>query len=223
LNWILRKDTQLKDQPFVAELALPATLRRSIAKGSSAPGSLLRLNRALLETFYSDEIASIKKNAFEVVIQPVGGFVGSAIANLTTRLSQHDGVVLYKIHGSFVSPEPPDGFPPVVITEEDYIEFLTVVGKREGGIPPLVQKSMASCNLLFLGYGLEDWDFRTLHKALIKPVPPNKKRESWAIQSNPPEHWVRFWDENGVFIYDIDIHDFAEELEQRCKIYDPAE
>jgi SIR2-like domain len=219
LNDVLAHDTHLQQQEFVDSLDLPDGVRKLIREQSERFSTLLRINRTILESAYPSEIAQIHKNALEVVTQPKEGFIGSAQTKLTALLSDHDGVILYKIHGSFMDEEPDAGFPPVVITEEDYIELLTILARKDGSIPNMITGMMASCNLLFLGYGLEDWDFRTLHKGFISNVPANKQRESFAIQHDPPEYWVRFWENNNVVIYNMDIYEFADELEQRCKIY----
>src|ERR1700692_3240622 len=36
--------------------------------------------------------------------------------------------------------------------------------------------------LLFLGYSLEDWDFRTLYRGLIEVLPEDDRRTAFAIQ-----------------------------------------
>ena len=217
LNEVLRQDVHLQEQDSVSLLGLPAWARRLMRQVTQGD-SLVRLNRVIFEKAFPEEIAEAHANPFEVVVQPIEGFVGAAQLALEEKLAAHDGIVLYKIHGSFFDEEPPDGFPPVVITEEDYIQFLTLIGREDGSIPRMIKSKIASCNLLFLGYGLEDWDFRTLYKG-DRSVPRNKQRESFAIQYDPPEYWVRFWEQNGVFIYNMDIYEFTDELEQRCRAY----
>lgn len=218
LNGILRQDSNFYKLETFSLMNLPLWARKLMRQDPKGD-NLLRLNRLLLGKAYAREIANVHVSPFEVVVQPCEGFVGAAQKAEEKRLAEHDGVVLYKIHGSFLDEEPEEGYPSVVITEEDYIQFLTLIGKNDGSIPSLIKDKIASCNLLFLGYGLEDWDFRTLYKGLIGSVPRNKQRESFAIQYNPPEYWVRFWEQNGVFIYNMDIYEFAEELECRYRAY----
>src|SRR5262249_31471720 len=143
---------------------------------------------------------------------------------LQNELANYDGVIIYKIHGTFLDEDPgakrqdKDPLSRVVITEEDYIEFLTLVGQSAGGIPPLIKSKMTYSTLLFLGYSLEDWDFRTIFKGLIEPLEPHIQRKSFAIQKDPSDFWVDFWDRKGVVIYNIDLYEFAEELEQRYRV-----
>lgn len=133
---------------------------------------------------------------------------------LEGRLIDADGVVIYKIHGSFPS-APGAPASRLVITEDDYIQFLTVVGREIGGIPTVVKSRIQRNTLLFLGYSLEDWDFRTLFKGIVETLDPDDQRKSIAIQLNPSDFWVDYWEAKGVIIYNVDLGEFAEELESR--------
>ena len=112
----------------------------------------------------------------------------------------------------------PGELPPaaLIITEDDYIEFLTVLGreKEKIGIPKLIVKTLAPSTLLFLGYSLEDWDFRTVYKGWIENLPTHAFRKSFAFQKDPPEFWVRFWSRKGIEIYNVDLYEFAQQLEK---------
>jgi len=104
----------------------------------------------------------------------------------------------------------------LVVTEEDYIQFLTVINDPLTGVPTHVASKLATSTLLFLGYSLEDWDFRTLYKALIEQrLSKYQRRTAFAIQWHPPEFWVKYWRAKGIVIYDCDVYDFAEELKRR--------
>lgn len=152
--------------------------------------------------------------AFETIIQPLEGFDSTPAT--TTRfenLEVYEHVLLYKIHGTFETKEP--GPPPLLITEDDYIQFLTVVSIDNVGVPKLITKNLVPNTLLFLGYGLEDWDFRTIYKGLIEPLPKHQSRKSFAIQKDPSTFWVDFWKNKGVIIYNVDLYDFAEQLEEK--------
>lgn len=155
---------------------------------------------------------------FLPIVQPAGGFDEFKRAALEDQLADRgDRLVLYKIHGSF-SDEGSDGDGDearIVITEEDYIEFLAIARTKDAGVPELVSSELTSSTLLFLGYSLEDWDLRTLFKGLVEPLPPHSRRRSFAIQRNPPEFWVDFWAAKHVDIYDVDLYAFAEQLDER--------
>ena len=106
-------------------------------------------------------------------------------------------------------------FSPIIVTEDDYIEFLTVVGMEidKIGIPNLIKSKIAPSTLLFLGYSLEDWDFRTLYKGLIEKLPKHQAKKSFVFQKDPSDYWVNYWRERKVEIFNLHVYEFAEQLE----------
>jgi hypothetical protein len=84
------------------------------------------------------------------------------------------------------------------LTEEDYIRFLTVIGQPGAGVPNYVSSKLVYSRLLFLGYSLEDWDFRTLYKGLIETLPRDDRRTAFAIQRHAPKFWVNYWEKKQV-------------------------
>src|ERR1051326_1677462 len=156
---------------------------------------------------------------YELVVQPIDGFKDAAqdwVIKELPRVRDKAKLILYKIHGTF-----PDAATPktsrIIITEDDYIKFLTVIGAKDKGVPPVIRSDMVDGTLLFLGYSLEDWDFRTIYKGLIEELPPDDRRTSFAIQKDPPRFWVEYWKSKGVVICDMDVYQFADELKKRCQ------
>jgi SIR2-like domain len=160
---------------------------------------------------------------YELVVQAIDGFDADEQKDLMNRLSKPNGVILYKFHGTFpgAEPDPPAGraHSRIIVTEEDYIKFLTVMGRGgEEGVPTMIKSRMIDSTLLFLGYSLEDWDFRTLFKGLIEDLPDkNRQYKSYAIQKNPPRFWQDVWARNNVTILNQDVHEFADELGRRWR------
>jgi len=179
---------------------------------------------------------------WEPVVQPVHGFSETEQPRLRDKLATFWGerieagglpnLILYKIHGTFtditsdggndeqekdaISEKPASR---IIITEDDYIEFLTVVGITDVGIPKQIGSKLIQSTLLFLGYGLEDWDFRTIYKGLIEQLERRTQLKSFAIQKKPSACWRDFWDKKNVVIYDEDLFDFADDLEQKYEEY----
>lgn len=128
--------------------------------------------------------------------------------------------LIYKIHGTFRELEPapdPDEDPvetsPLIITEDDYIDFLTLLGSKEHGVPAQITRKLKTSALLFLGYSLEDWDFRALYKVIMKSFeeqrfPPAR----FSVQKAPRQYWRDFWLSQKINILDVDIYEFADEL-----------
>ncbi len=74
---------------------------------------------------------------------------------------------IFHMHGHMSVPSS------IVITEDDYIDFTVSLGQRalnksDPVIPHFIRRALANTNLLFLGYSLEDWNFRVLMRHLIK-------------------------------------------------------
>ena len=55
----------------------------------------------------------------------------------------------------------------LVITEDNFFDFLVSVAEDRSLIPLVVQEALSNSSLLFLGFGLEDWDVRVLLRSLI--------------------------------------------------------
>jgi SIR2-like protein len=154
---------------------------------------------------------------YELVVQPINGFAEQDQNNLQKQLSAPKGPIIYKIHGSFRDngiPAPTQEINRLILTEEDYIQFLSIVGRQDLGMPTLISEKMINGTILFLGYSLQDWDFRTIYKTLIEPLPEKQRPKSFAIQKNPPDFWVRYWESKKVTILDVDLYEFATELQK---------
>lgn len=70
--------------------------------------------------------------------------------------------LVYHLFGSL-------GGSPIVLTEDDYFGWLRSWIKRveEGAfIPPEIKSALIDRSLLFLGYGLDDWEFRVLFQSI---------------------------------------------------------
>lgn len=126
------------------------------------------------------------------------------------------GPVLYKMHGTIQEPET------VVITEDDYIEFLAALRSNDQGIPSNIPyyftQYFSTCTLLFVGYGLEDWNFKVLFKGLIEKLPRHLKPTSYAIQKYPSDFLEHYWKQRGIEILYIDVYEFAHKLAEKLGV-----
>ncbi len=118
--------------------------------------------------------------------------------------------VVYKMHGSVDLQQPErDSY---VITEDDYVDFLTrMTSQSASAIPSFVAKHMKQRNLLFLGYSLRDWNLRVL----LTQIDRLSRRSivSWSVQHKPSQLEKQFWDKRGVAIFDLEVDDFVDALE----------
>ncbi|MBX0331191.1 CHAT domain-containing protein [Oscillochloris sp. ZM17-4] len=57
----------------------------------------------------------------------------------------------------------------LVLTEDDYFDYLIGVTRNKKWIPPVVSDAIADSGMLFLGFRMEEWSFRVLFRSVISP------------------------------------------------------
>ena len=135
--------------------------------------------------------------------------------------------VIYKMHGTVVRPwfrraphnslddEKPYRDDSYVITEEDYIDFLSRM-TQQTAVPTQFMTYFSERQFLFLGYGLRDWNLRVVLKNLKRVLGIQASFEdhgpAWGIQVKPSLLERTLWEKRGVNIYDLDVNEFVEQL-----------
>lgn len=84
--------------------------------------------------------------------------------------------LVYHLHGLELAPAS------LVLTEDDYLDFLVKISWDNTVIPPRIAEALADSSLLLLGYQLQDWDFRVLFRGLINSKRGSRRLLSLAIQ-----------------------------------------
>lgn len=69
--------------------------------------------------------------------------------------------LIYHLFGRMNEPDS------IVLTEDDYFDFLIGVTSNNKLIPPAVRRALTDTALLFLGFQLDDWNFRVLFRSII--------------------------------------------------------
>jgi hypothetical protein len=138
--------------------------------------------------------------------------------NVYRGLSLDQHPIILKIHGTVNrSDAEQDSF---VITEDSYIEYLThtdVTSLLPAPLPAKLKKS----HLLFLGYGLGDWNLRViLHRIWGEQ---RLSWKSWAIQYHPDTIEKELWQQRGVDILDVRLEDYIAALSKRMQMLLKAE
>jgi len=87
--------------------------------------------------------------------------------------------VVFHLHGHDQVPES------LVLTENDYLDFLVNISRQQDLLPPRIQEALAGTTLLFIGYQLADWDFRVLFRGLVDSMEASLRRISVAVQLPP--------------------------------------
>lgn len=81
-----------------------------------------------------------------------------------------DRPVVFHLFGVWDQPDS------VVLTEDQYFDFLTGVTGNKSLIPEQIRLALADSGLLFLGFQTEDWSFRVIFRSLL--LQPGARRRS---------------------------------------------
>jgi hypothetical protein len=90
-----------------------------------------------------------------------------------------DNPVVFHLHGYA------DVSESLVLTEDDYLDFLVSISKDSHLIPPRIQQAFSGTSLLFLGYSLADLNFRVIFRNLVGYMEKSMKRKHLAVQLAP--------------------------------------
>jgi hypothetical protein len=130
--------------------------------------------------------------------------------------------LVYHLFGQMIRPES------LVLTDDDYFDYLIGVTKRDDIIPPAVGSAWSNNALLFLGFQVDDWNFRILFRSIMNQEgrARGKKKPHVAVQIDPEEggsvdplrarHYIeRYFQDENVNIYWGSTEEFIRELSMR--------
>jgi hypothetical protein len=91
--------------------------------------------------------------------------------------------LVYHLFGHLEEPES------LILTEDDYFDYLMWVNRTEAQIPTVVTTAWSANALLFLGFQMEDWNFRVLFRSILNEDRRYRRRrhKSVAVQIMPEE------------------------------------
>lgn len=182
--------------------ALPAVLRD---KNYSRIEDPIRRQLLIVTTNYDD----LQEQAFKAVSAPfhLVSYVAEGVGSgkflhsppdgkvcLIDEPNQYRGLlldqspVILKLHGAVDRAN--KGEDSFVITEDNYIDYLTRTDIASL-IPVPLPAKLKKSHLLFLGYGLRDWNLRVILHRIWGSQKLSWK--SWAVQLNPNELDQEFW------------------------------
>lgn len=90
-----------------------------------------------------------------------------------------DRPMVFYLHGTL------DNVDSMVLTEDDYLEFLVCVSEEENLIPPCISEVFTSSSLLFMGYSLDDMNFKVLFRKLSSYMRRNQSERHVSVQLAP--------------------------------------
>jgi hypothetical protein len=124
--------------------------------------------------------------------------------------------LVFHLHGRVGVPES------MVLIEDDYLDFLIALSERRDSVlPHQIRRALSSTTLLFIGYSLEDWNFRVLHRGLVAHGNQSLRRASVTVQldkdkTDEAKDYLRAYFENmRVTVFWGDAAGFGTELRQR--------
>jgi hypothetical protein len=82
----------------------------------------------------------------------------------------------------------------IVLTEDDYLAYLTRINKKEAKIPTVVEVALTRNPLLLLAFQVDDWDFRVLFRTIAAKRRPldegGDQPASVAVQLSPDDRFL---------------------------------
>lgn len=116
----------------------------------------------------------------------------------------------------------------LVLTEDDYFDFLIGATTNKKLIPVAVNRALTDTALLFLGFQMDDWNFRVLFRSLMSQQ-GRRRRSRYAhvaVQIDPegsqilePElarrYLERYFNDADISIFWGSLEEFLSELRQR--------
>ncbi len=130
--------------------------------------------------------------------------------------------VVFHLHGHNGVPES------LVLTEDDYLDFLVSISKDQDLLPTRIQRALTGASLLFLGYRIADWDFRVIFRSIVGYLERSISRAHVSVQLVPvgkqateeqkakaQNYLDRYFGELKIRVYWGTCREFAAELRQR--------
>jgi hypothetical protein len=117
----------------------------------------------------------------------------------------------------------------MVLTEDDYLDFLIKMGENRGLLPSRIRRAFTENSLLFLGYSLSDANFRVVFRSLVSYMKRNFGRAHVSVQLAPDglpneqlEKALRYLDsyfnELKIHVYWGTCEQFTEDLREKMRI-----
>jgi hypothetical protein len=116
----------------------------------------------------------------------------------------------------------------VVVAEDNYFDYLYGMTRKDNPMPSVVRRALADTALLFLGFHLDDWNFRVLFRSIMGQEGRSRRRRyvHVAVQIDPEEgrlldpqrarHFLEDRFEGAdISIYWGSVDDFLKELREK--------
>ena len=148
-----RKDNPLDGYRILAELPLPVYIT------------------ANQDTLLEDALREAGKEP-QTLLCPWNEYIEQNLAKYGEDPSEQRPLVFH-LFGRWDEPES------VVLTEDNYFDFLIGVTGNKALIPEQVRLALSDSSLMFLGFQTENWDFRVLFRSILSQ-PGGNRRSNYA-------------------------------------------
>jgi hypothetical protein len=124
--------------------------------------------------------------------------------------------LLFKMHGDLDSP------PSIVITDEDYIQFIQRMASHEAfhPVPQTVRFRMGMWPTLFVGYSLRDYNLRLLFRTPRWRLDPAAIPAAYSVDRSPDPLILKVWQDTRHFVTFIaqDLWQFVPWLHEQALV-----
>lgn len=117
----------------------------------------------------------------------------------------------------------------LILSEDDFFDYLMWVNQAQPQLPGPVGSALSEKGLVFLGFGLQDWNFRVLFRSILTDERRRLPREykSVAVQVRPGENSMnpelariyleQYFGGMDISVYWGSVRDFIKELHDRAQ------
>ncbi len=131
-----------------------------------------------------------------------------------TELSLEERTVILKLHGQ-VDRDPARAWESFVVTEDDYIDYLSK-SDVAGAVPVGLAAKLRRSHFLFLGYTMADWNLRVILNRLWSDQPLSYR--SWAVQPEAKPLEREFWRRRDVDVHELPLDRYVETLARHAQL-----
>jgi DNA-binding SARP family transcriptional activator len=121
------------------------------------------------------------------------------------ELSLERRTVILKLHGG-LDRGPAREWESFVVTEDDYIGYLAG-SEVASALPVALAAQLRRSHLLFLGFGLRDWNLRLVLARIWGADGPSYR--SWAVLPGAPMLEREFWRARAIDLIDVPLEEYA--------------
>jgi hypothetical protein len=116
----------------------------------------------------------------------------------------------------------------IVITEDDYLRFIVDVSwHHEQLLPVRIKQALTGASLMFMGYSLEDLDFKVIFQAIVIGMESELRRKNVSVQLPREEKAVasylaEYLRMKNIEVYWGDLEEFVDDLRQGLATPSPS-